>query len=619
MLIECSNITKSFGNDPILKNISFKVNDHEKVSIVGVNGAGKTTILRILLKEEEYDSGDLFESKDLTIGCLQQQPTFNLDETVYNTVLEVFDNLIKIENRMRELELLMASNHDETILNEYDRLTNQFQENDGFSYPSRITGVLKGLGFESNDFDKPVSSLSGGQKTRLSLARLLLSQPKLLILDEPTNHLDSNAISFLENFLKNYPNGIIVVSHDRYFINQVTNKIIEIENGKSKTYECNYDEYSRLKINQRAIDLKHYVDQQKEIKKIQSSIDTLKSYNRQKTVRRAESKEKMLAKMPKVAKPESLPSSITINFNPKNDSGFDVLRVKDLAVGYTTNVIEHIDLDIKKEERIAIVGENGIGKTTLFRAILGQLKASAGSIRFGSKVDLAYYDQEHASLHFDKTVFKEISDEYPRMTNTEIRNTLAMFNFRGDDVFKEIAMLSGGEKGRVSLCKILLKQANLLILDEPTNHLDIASKEVLEEALLSFKGTIIFISHDRYFINKIATRVIEITPNKAISYQGGYDNYITAKQDPLTTSNKGVNEDYISMKQKQATLRKNKNKIKSIERDISKLETEIERFNKQLTSEEVLNDYLKYNEINDYINDLETKLNALLEEWELLQ
>ena len=617
MLIECSNITKSFQGIPLLKDITFKIDDHDKVAIIGVNGAGKTTILKIIAGEENYDSGDLFCNKELTLGYLKQQHDLAMDKTVYDVGLDVFAPLITIENRLRQLENEMTTDHSERILNEYDRLTQSFHDKDGYSYPSKLTGVLKGLGFSEEEFNLKVSMLSGGQKTRLALAKMLLQKPKLLLLDEPTNHLDNSAINFLEGYLKNYPHAIITVSHDRYFIDQVSNKIVEVENGKSKSYKWKYNEYSILKKKQRAVDLKHYLNQQKEIKRIQESIDTLKSYNREKQVKRAESKEKQLAKIERIDKPENLPDTITINFKPKRESGFDVLKIENLAVKFDEILFKNIDIDIKKQERIALVGDNGVGKTTLFKTILDQLNAYQGKIKFGSKVDLAYYDQEHSTLAMDKTIFNEISDNFPKMTNTEIRNSLALFNFKGDDVFKEISLLSGGEKGRVVLTEILLKQANLLILDEPTNHLDIASKEVLEDALNQFEGTIFFISHDRYFINKVATRVIELTSTKAISYDGNYDTYLNHKS--VAKPLKKENVDYLDMKQQNALYRKQQNKIKKIETNISILETKINTLTEQLHSEEVLNDYQKYNQINDEISELENQLNTLMEEWEALQ
>lgn len=617
MLIECSNITKSFQGIPLLKDITFKVDNHDKIAIIGVNGAGKTTILKILAGEEEFDNGNLFCNRDLSLGYLKQQHDLSMQKTVYETGLDVFAPIIAMESKLRELEMAMSNNHSEQILNEYDRLLHEFQQHDGYSYPSKLTGVLKGLGFSEEEFEYQVSMLSGGQKTRLALAKILLQEPKLLLLDEPTNHLDNMAINFLENYLKNYPYAVIVVSHDRYFIDQVSNKIIEIENGKSKTYKCKYNDYSLLKKKQRAVDLKHYLDQQKEIKRIQESIDTLRSFNREKQIKRAESKEKQLAKIERIERPENLPDTITINFQPKRESGFDVLKIENLAVSFSEMLFSNINIDIKKQERVALVGDNGIGKTTLFKTIMNQIIPYQGKIKFGSKVDFAYYDQEHQTLAYNKTIFNEISDNFPKMTNTEIRNTLALFNFKGEDVFKEISLLSGGEKGRVVLTEILLKQANFLLLDEPTNHLDIASKEVLEDALNQFEGTIFFISHDRYFINKVATRIIELTKDKAISYDGNYDNYFNHKitEKPV----KKENTDYQNMKQQNAIYRKQQNKIKKVETDISNLEIQLKDLNTLLQSDEIVNDYQKYNQINEQITELEQQLNNLMEEWEMLQ
>lgn len=615
MLIECSNIQKAYQGIDILKDISFKVNDHDKIAIIGVNGAGKTTLLRILSNEEEYDGGNLFKNKELTIGYLTQQHNLSLDKTVHQTALDVFMPLMKMEQKLRDLELQMSSNHNDTILNEYDTLSHQFQELGGFSYPSKVTGVLKGLGFLQEEFTLTVNKLSGGQKTRLALAKMLLQEPKLLLLDEPTNHLDSKAITFLEGYLKNYPHAIIIVSHDRYFIDQVSTTIVEIEHGKSSIYRCKYQQYSDIKRKQRDVDLKHYINQQKEIKRIQESIDTLKSYNREKSVKRAESKEKQLAKIEKVEKPEILPDTISLQFKPLRESGHDILKVDHAAVKFEDILFKDITIDIKKYERVALIGENGIGKTTLFKAILNPTSLYQGNVSFGSKVDIAYYDQEHSSLSLHKTIFQEISDLYPKLNNTQIRSTLALFNFRGDDVFKEIHSLSGGEKGRVVLTEILLKQANFLILDEPTNHLDIQSKEALEDALTQFEGTIFFISHDRYFINKVATRIIELTPTQAISYTGNYDDYMQASLPQAQ-----INETNISIEKKNIAIsRKQRNEIKKVEKEISTLELEIENLSNQLQLEEIINDYTKYNDITDSISTLEAKLETLLETWEALQ
>lgn len=619
MILECSNLKKSYSGIDILKDITFKVENNDHIALIGVNGAGKTTLLRLIIEEEAYDGGDIFKTKDISIGYLSQQHSFDLNKTIYEVALDVFENILAIEAKIQVLEQQMIDDHSQTILNEYDYYTECFRQLDGYSYPSKIMGVLKGLGFLESEFQDPVGNLSGGQKTRLALACILLQEPDLLLLDEPTNHLDHEAITFLESYLKNYRNAIIVVSHDRYFIDQISNKIIEIEHGKSSIYHCRYQEYALQKKTQRDIDLKHYIDQQKEIKRIQKSIDTLKSYNREKQVKRAESKEKQLAKIELLEKPEGLPDSISISFQPMQQSGFDVLKVNDVSCGYDDILFEHADFMIQKNERVALLGANGIGKTTLLKTILNQLPVKSGKITLGSRVDVAYYDQEHESLSFDKTVFSEIHDQYPLLNNTQIRNTLALFNFRGDDVLKEINQLSGGEKSRVVLTSILLKQANFLILDEPTNHLDIASKEALEDALLSFQGTILFISHDRYFINKIATRVIELTPKKTLSYQGNYDDYIAHKQPIIKEVKTKDNFDYMEKKKQVAINRKQQNKIKKIERGISSLEETINQLNQQLADETIIQDYLAYNKLLEEIKVQESKLEDYLIEWEELQ
>lgn len=618
MILECSNMTKSFQGIDLLKDITFKIDDNDKTALIGVNGAGKTTVLSLIIGELNYDSGDIFKSKDLTIGYLRQQHQLDLGKTVYQTALDIFAPLIQMEQRLRDLEQQMALDHSKEIMNEYDRLQNEFATNLGYEYPSRIQGVLKGLGFSENNFNLKVQMLSGGQKTRLALGELLLKQPKLLILDEPTNHLDYDATVFLENYLKNYPHAILVVSHDRYFIDQIATKIVEIENGRTKTYPGSYSSYASIKKQNRNIELNHYLNQQREIKRMQQSIDTLKSFNREKSIKRARSKEKQLEKIELVERPESLPESIRLNFQAKIESGYDVLKVSKLAMSFAKPLFENLNFEIKKQERICLVGANGIGKTTLLKIITQQLRPTHGKIKLGAKVEMAYYDQEHGSLNFANTIFQEIGDAYPKMTNTQIRSTLALFNFRNDDVFKEIGLLSGGEKGRVLLAKILLKQANFLILDEPTNHLDIASKEVLEDALADYDGTIVFISHDRFFINKLATKIIELTPNGVIEIPGNYEHYLAVKTSYSQAKEKD-NSDYLEHKQNQAKVRQHQKKIRSVENKISQLEEKITELNNLLVSSSVIDDYQKYNEVNDQIIDLEAQLETNLNLWEDLQ
>ena len=619
MLLQCSNIQKSYATTSILKDVTFKIEDNEKIAIVGVNGAGKTTLMRIISRQESYDSGDIFYNKETTMGYLTQESLLDANETIYGEMIHVFDKLILMENRLRELELKMSEHdHLETIMKEYDQLSHEFNELEGYSYQSKIKGVLKGLGFEEDDFHLQIKSLSGGQKTRVSLAKLLLLKPTLLLLDEPTNHLDTKAITWLESYLKNYSHSVIIISHDRYFIDQVCSSILEIEHGKSKLYRGNYSYYVETRHKNKEIEMKHYENQQRIIKKQQDSIDLLRSFNREKSIKRAMSKEKQLDKMDKMDRPENDPEAIRLRFNPNVQSGYNVLQLEDVSYRYDKNdLFKHLNLDVKREERIALIGPNGIGKTTLFKLILQLLTPTTGTISFGSHVECAYYDQEHTSLHPNNSIFNEIQDAYPKMNNTQVRSILASFQFKGDDVFKEIHMLSGGEKGRVVLAKLILTNANLLILDEPTNHLDIASKEILEEALLDFEGTVLFISHDRYFINKIATRIVEMQPTQLLNFPGNYDHYI----EQINTKSEEVKKDtdYLEYKAKQSIDRKKQNQIRKIEEKISTLEKEIDSLSSTLHLDEYVNDYMLYNELDQLIKDKELELFNLMEEWENLQ
>lgn len=617
MILACSSLKKSFQGIDLLKDITFKIEEHDKLAIIGVNGAGKTTLLKILCDEEGYDSGDIFKSKETTLGYLSQHNTIDSQLTIYDALLEVFNPLIEKEKRIRELEQQMATQHLDDIMKEYDRLTYEFERDGGYTYQSQLKGVLKGLGFDESMWNHKVGILSGGQKTRISLGRLLLLKPCLLLLDEPTNHLDVDSIEWLEGYLKNYPHAIIIVSHDRYFIDQVSNQILEIENGKSTLYKCSYQDYAIIKKHNREIDLKHYVDNQKEIKRMQDSIDLLKSYGREKQVKRAESKEKALDKMEKIDRPDSLPQAIQIQFQPLIESGYDVLKVKDLAMSFDKPLFEHINFEVKKEERVALIGPNGVGKTTLLHILLGNLVQVSGKIKLGSKVMIGYYDQEHTSLSFHKTVFQEIGDTFPQMTNTEIRSACASFQFKGEDVFKTIDVLSGGERGRIVLMKLLLSRCNFLVLDEPTNHLDIESKEVLEDALMSFQGTILFISHDRYFINKLATKIVEMKNDHAFTYSGNYGSYIENKS--IAPIDKEKNVSYQLQKKNQSEIRKQQNQIKKIEKNISDIESKISELNELLHNEGICNDYIKYNEVVKEIDENNLLLENLLIEWETLQ
>lgn len=616
MLLQCSNISKSFGTTSILKDITFKIENNEKIAIVGVNGAGKSTLMRIISDQESFDSGDIYKAKGTTIGYLTQESNLHLNETIYSEMIKVFEPIILMENRLRELESQMSQTQQlDSIMKEYDELTHRFSELDGYSYQSRIKGVLKGLGFNESDFNLSIQSLSGGQKTRVSLAKLLLLQPTLLLLDEPTNHLDTKAIMWLETYLKNYKHAVVIISHDRYFIDQVCTSILEVEHGKSKLFRGNYSFYVNTRSKDKEVEMKHYENQQRIIKKQEESIQLLRSYNREKSIKRAMSKEKQLEKMEKMDKPESDPETIRLRFHPQVQSGYNVLQLENLSYRYDQEwLFQHLSLDVKRGERIALIGPNGIGKTTLFKLILQQLSPSEGKITFGTHVETAYYDQEHTSLHPLKSIFNEIQDEYPKMNNTQVRSILASFQFKNDDVFKEVQMLSGGEKGRVVLAKLILTNANLLILDEPTNHLDIASKEILEEALLEFEGTVLFISHDRYFINKIATRIVEMTPKELINFPGNYDHYIEQISNQKVEVKKET--DYFEHKAKQVIDRKKQNEIRKIEKTISELEKKIQELSDLLHLDEYINDYVKYNELTSQIEENEAQLLEMMDKWE---
>ena len=617
MILSISQLQKNFGTTPILKNISFKVEDKEKIALIGVNGAGKTTLFKILAGEMDHDGGTLNWVKNCQVGYLSQHFDFDDQDTIYECMLHVFDDLIEMEVLIHDLEEQMSNPKEDLnlIMRRYDDLMHTFQEREGYSYKSRIVGVLKGLGFTEKDFEKKIEVLSGGEKTRLSLGKLLLKEPDLLLLDEPTNHLDIDAITWLEGYLKGYRKAVMIISHDRYFIDQVVSSIIEIENGKSTLYKGNYQYYANQKTINRQIELKHYVDQQKIIKKQEESIALLKSFNREKSIKRAESKEKQLAKMEKLDKPEALPQQIRIQFQPRKESGFEVMKVKDLSKSFNKPLFSNLTFDVKKGDRMAIVGPNGIGKTTMFKILLNQLEKDTGSITYGSRVEMAYYDQEHSSLNLSKTIFDDVHDEYPLMTNGEIRSALAAFQFKGEDVFKEISVLSGGERGRVVLCKLLLKQANFLILDEPTNHLDIQSKEILEDALDGFEGTILFISHDRYFINKIANKILDFNQTNSQIIEGNYDDYMRRKyQEETIVQTKVVSSSREDMMKK----RKLEAEVKKVEQAIQKLEEELENLQSQLQDEEIINDYVKYNELTDLISQKEEELEVTMEQWEEL-
>lgn len=629
MILSCNNISKSFGTDVIIKSCSFNIEDHEKAAIVGINGAGKSTLLKIITGIEPADTGLVTLAKDKTLGYLSQQQNLNSDNTIYDELLSVKQYILDMEAQLRSIENQMKSADDtalETLMKKYSDLNHEFELNNGYSYKSEITGVLKGLGFAEEDFTLNVNTLSGGQKTRVALGRLLLSKPDIILLDEPTNHLDMESISWLENYLLNYSGAVLIVAHDRYFLDKIVSKIIELDNGNATVFSGNYTDYASKKAILRNMQLKEYLNQQREIKHQEEVITKLKQFNREKSIKRAESREKMLNKMEFVDKPEILNDKMDIKLEPNVISGNDVLTVDNLTKSFDGTVLfDNISFQIKRGERVALIGSNGTGKTTILKLINGIIPADSGSIYLGAKVNIGYYDQEHHVLDPDKTIFDEIRDAYPDLNNTQIRNTLAAFLFTNEDVFKYIKDLSGGERGRVSLAKLMLSNANFLILDEPTNHLDITSKEILENALNSYTGTVLFVSHDRYFINSTATRIIELANKTVVNYIGNYDYYLEKKDilgaKPITNNTSKSSSSAISKlnwqeeKVKQAQQKKIKNEIKRTEERMALIEAEIEELDNMYADPAISSDTAKLMEIHTRKEALSKELDELYDKW----
>lgn len=651
MILACHNIEKSFGDRVIVHEGSFHIEEREKAALVGINGAGKSTILKMIMNEEPLDGGDIILAKGKTIGYLAQHQNMIPDGTIYEEVRSAKADIIEMEHRIRSIELELKSLSGEELesrLDTYNRLQSEFEARNGYACESEIVGVLKGLGFAEEDFSKKTDTLSGGQKTRVALGKLLLTNPDILLLDEPTNHLDLNSIAWLETYLINYPGAVFIVSHDRYFLNRVVTKVVEIENGEIRMYMGNYKAYSEKKQQLRDARLKEYYNQQREIKHQQAVIDKLKSFNREKSIRRAESREKMLEKIKPVEKPVEVNTEMHFTLEPSCVSGNDVLTVEHLSKQFDAQILFHdVNFEIKRGEHVAVIGDNGTGKTTLLK-ILNQVQtADTGSFTLGAKVQIGYYDQEHHVLHDEKTIFDEISDAYPSLNNTQIRNTLAAFQFTGDEVFKEIRSLSGGEKGRVSLAKLMLSEANFLILDEPTNHLDIASKEILEEALNNYSGTVLYVSHDRYFINSTASRILELVNQTFVNYIGNYDYYLEKKEEltraytagsspapstaggtPAASASASLqNSDsaapgsklsWQEQKEQQAKERKRKNDLKKTEEEISRLEDRNAQIDHEMTLEEVYSNSVKCQELAEEHTANEKRLEELYEMWETL-
>ena len=641
MILSCQNISKAFVENQVLKNVSFHIEDHEKAAIVGINGAGKTTLLRIIVGEMTPDDGQVVLAKDKTLGYLAQNSTVDTSHTIYEELLSVKADLLRLEEKIRECENNMKhADGDalEDLMKQYTSLTHAFETGGGYLYRSELVGVLKGLGFTEDEFSKPVATLSGGQKTRVALGRLLLQNPDLIILDEPTNHLDMNSIAWLETYLLNYKGAVLIVSHDRYFLDRIAGKVIEIDQSKATTFMGNYSDYAVKKEQLRVAAWNAYMNQQREIKHQEEVIEKLKSFNREKSIKRAESREKMLDKIEVIEKPSEVRTDMKLTLTPRILSGNDVLTVEHLSKSFDSHkLFTDVNFEIKRGEHVAIIGDNGSGKTTLLKILNGLVPADQGTFRLGSNVEIGYYDQEHHVLHSEKTLFEEISDDYPYLNNTQIRNVLAAFLFTGEDVFKRISDLSGGERGRVSLAKLVLSNANFLILDEPTNHLDIMSKEILEDALNGYEGTILYVSHDRYFINRTAHRILDLTEGQFVSYVGNYDYYLekhdtvmaaieanaprNADADSAVAAKAAESEvklDWKAQKEEQARLRKKENDLKKCEEKIAELEERISEIDTEMSDPAIGTQVAKLQELSKEQTSCQEQLEKLYEQWEEL-
>ncbi len=644
MILACHNLNKSFGDHLIVRDGSFHIEDREKAALVGVNGAGKSTIFKMIVKELQPDGGDVILTKGKTLGYLAQHQNLDGCRTIYEELKTAKAHLIRMEEQIRSIEQELkhlAGDELHSRLETYNRLMSQFEAENGYAYESEIVGVLKGLGFAEEEFGKQTDTLSGGQKTRVSLGKLLLTKPDILLLDEPTNHLDLNSISWLETYLLNYPGAVFIVSHDRFFLNRVVTKVVEIENGAVRMYSGNDRAYAQKKQMIRDAQLKEYLNQQREIKHQEAVIEKLRSFNREKSIKRAESREKMLSKITPVEKPAEAAREMHFSLEPSQISGNDVLTIEHLTKSFDSQTLfRDISFEIKRGEHVAVIGDNGTGKTTLLKILNEITPADSGTFTLGSKVKIGYYDQEHHVLHDAKTIFDEISDDYPSLNNTQIRNTLAAFQFTGDDVYKLVRELSGGEKGRVSLAKLMLSEANFLILDEPTNHLDITSKEILEQALNNYTGTVLYVSHDRYFINQTATRILELVNQTFVNYIGNYDYYLEKKEELTavyasssaassaaspagaasdTAAESKLTESKLSwqeQKEQQALERKRKNELKRTEERIAVLEERNAEIDELMTKEEVYSNSVKCQELSLEKASNDTELEELYEKWE---
>lgn len=646
MILSCQNISKAFGTEEILNNVSFVLNEHEKCAIVGINGAGKSTLLKIITGELAPDSGSVILPKGVSLGYLSQQQDLSGENSIYEEVMAIKADIIAMEENIRRLEHMMKEAEGdelEAMLSRYSRLNHDFEAAGGYAIKSEVTGVLKGLGFTEEDFALHVNTLSGGQKTRVALSKLLLTNPDIIMLDEPTNHLDMESIRWLEGYLSGYKGSVIVVAHDRYFLDKIVTKVVELENTRGEVFTGNYSDYAAKKQIERASRLKAYLNQQREIKHQEKVIETLRSFNREKSIKRAESREKQLNKLERIEKPVELNDKMNIILEPNIQSGNDVLTVRHLAKSFDhAELFDDVSFEIHRGDRVAIIGNNGTGKTTMLKIINGIIPADSGEYKPGAKVYIGYYDQEHHVLDPRNSIFDEIQNTYPDIDNTRVRNLLAAFLFTGDDVFKLIGSLSGGEKARVSLAKLMLSDANLLILDEPTNHLDITSKEILEQAISGYTGTVVYVSHDRYFINKTATRVFELVDKKLVQYEGNYDYYLDKRdtvmnavrsgqttagvqaarknnvsQTPAVLPSQGK-ADWTEQKQQAANRRKLESEFNKCESEINRLESRNSEIDTLFEDPDIATNSVRLRELSEERETNEAALSKLMETWEEL-
>lgn len=635
IVLSCKDIHKSYGIDIILNKITFNINEGEKVGLIGANGAGKTTLFKILTGQLQQDNGDLFVDKNKKIGYLSQHLSLESTSTIYEEILTVFNELIYMENKINELAEKLNEPYDssrqeyhEKIIHEYTTLSEIYDHRGGYTYKAEINRVLKGLGFGEDDFNKTINILSGGQKTRVALCKLLLIMPEILLLDEPTNHLDLDAIEWLEEYLNSYKGTIVIISHDRFFLDSITNKTLEMINGHLNTYNGNYSAFVELKKRNYEVQLKAYNLQQSEIKRQEDIIERYRSFNREKSIKAAESREKALQKIERIDAPDKENKASKIIFETQIKSGNDVLYVENLSKSFGEKLLfNSLNLDIKRGEKTALIGENGRGKTSLFKIIMDNLEKDAGIKVLGKNVFIGYYDQEQSNLQDEKSVLDEVWDDFPNMTTTQLRNALAAFLFTGDDVFKNISTLSGGEKCRINLLKLMLSKSNFLLLDEPTNHLDIVSREALEDSLLSYDGTVLVISHDRYFLNKVINKIYELKDDGVKEYLGNYSYYVDKKKNPLryeaelATQGKTKTQIQEEKKKKREEVKEVKEKllkVKNIEAEISNSEKKLLELENLLCLEEVYSNPHKSEEINKDIAVTQAQLEQLYSHWEQL-